>query len=121
TIKKVSEDIEGKKYNTAIAALMQATNDFYKLKSDNFADRKTWLFALESLVMLVAPFAPFLAEELWHELGHEDSVHKNHWPLHDEKYLVADTITIVVQVNGKVRANIQVPTDSTEVHIAKVA
>ncbi|HSX44868.1 MAG TPA: class I tRNA ligase family protein [Candidatus Saccharimonadales bacterium] len=109
TIKKMSDDIEHQKYNTAIAAAMQCTNELYKLKSDKFADRETWQFALESLVMLIAPFAPHIAEELWHQLGHDDSVHIGHWPIFDDRYIVSDTMTIVIQVNGKVRANIEVP------------
>ena len=81
---------------------MQATNELYKLKADKFVDRESWQFALESLVMLTAPFAPHIAEELWHVLGHQDSIHIDNWPVFDEKYIVSDQITIVVQVNGKV-------------------
>ncbi len=121
TIRKVTEDIETLKYNTAIAATMQLTNDLYKLKADDFADKKSWQFALESLVMLIAPFAPFMAEELWHQLGQEDTVHVSHWPQWDNKYIVSDTITIVVQVNGKVRANIEVASDANEETIVKAA
>jgi leucyl-tRNA synthetase len=115
TIKKVSLDIEDLKYNTAIAALMKCTNDLYEIKGrDGFAGQKDWLFALESLIMLMAPFAPHAAEELWHELGHKDTIHIDHWPEWDEKYLVSDTMTIVVQVNGKVRAEIEVASDASE-------
>lgn len=114
-IKKVTSDIEEQKYNTAIAALMKCTNDLYEIKAkDGFAGQKDWLFALESLVMLMAPFAPHAAEELWRELGHKDSVHVDHWPKWDEKYLVNDTMTIVVQVNGKVRAELEVSSDISE-------
>ncbi|HSX53612.1 MAG TPA: leucine--tRNA ligase [Patescibacteria group bacterium] len=121
TIKKVSDDLETQKYNTAIAAMMQCTNDLYKLKTGGFSDENTWKFTLESLVMLIAPFGPHIAEELWHELGHEDSVHVDHWPTHDTKYLSTETITIVVQVNGKVRANIEVATGSSEDEVVKAA
>ncbi len=121
TIKKVTQDLEAQKYNTAIAALMECTTDLYKLKKDDFKNRSAWQFALESLVMLVAPFAPHIAEELWHQLGHEDSVQVDHWPQWDEQYLVTDTMTIVVQVNGKVRANISVAADSNEEQIVTAA
>ncbi len=121
TIKKVTEDLEIQHYNTAIAASMQCTNDLYKLKADGFSDHESWQFALESLVMLIAPFAPHVAEELWHQLGHEDSVHVDHWPRWDNRYLTTDSVTIVVQVNGKVRANIDVAADSSEEAVVKAA
>ncbi len=114
-IKKVTSDLEDQKYNTAIAALMKCTNDLYEIKArDGFAGQKDWLVALESLVMLMAPLAPHAAEELWQDLGHKDSVHVDHWPEWDEKYLVHDTMTIVVQVNGKVRAELEVSSNATE-------
>ncbi len=121
TIKKVTDDLESQKYNTAIAAMMQCTNDFYKFKTKGFTDKKTWQDSLESLVMLVAPFAPHTAEELWHKFGHEDSVHVDHWPIWDDAYIVNDTITIVVQVNGKVRANVSLANDSSEELVVKAA
>ncbi len=114
TIKKVTEDLEQQKYNTAIAAMMQCVNDLYKAKQDGFDDQASWRFALESMVMLVAPFAPHMSEELWHELGHQDSVNVDHWPTYDEQYLVSDTMTVVVQINGKVRAQLQVAADAAE-------
>ncbi len=120
-IKKVTKDIEALKYNTAIAAAMQCTNELYKLKTDGFSDHKSWQLTLESLVMLIAPFAPFIAEELWHQLGHEDSVHVGHWPKWDVAYISTDTVNIVVQVNGKVRANIAVANDSSEEQVVKAA
>src|SRR5690606_26254891 len=99
-IRKVTEDLEAQKYNTAIAAMMKATNELYELKAKaGFTDEQSWRFALESLVQLVAPFAPHTADELWQQLGHTDSVNKDHWPEWNDKYLVQDTITIAVQVN----------------------
>ncbi len=115
TIKKVTEDLDQQKYNTAIATMMQCINELYKAKADHgFADKKSWTFALESMIQLVAPFAPHIAEELWHDMGHADSVHVDHWPVWDETYLVADTMTIVVQVNGRLRASLAVPADATQ-------
>lgn len=114
-IKKVTSDIENQKYNTAIAALMKCTNDLYEIKArDSFAGQEEWQVALESLTMLTAPFAPHIAEELWKDLGHEDSIHVDHWPKWDEKYLVSDKMTIVVQVNGKVRAELEVDSNANE-------
>lgn len=108
TIHKVTSDLEDTKYNTAIAAMMACTNELYKLKETDAFASDSWQFALESLVQLVAPFAPHTAEELWHDLGHDDSVNKDHWPVHDDAYLVADMVTIGISVNGKVRGEIQI-------------
>ena len=114
-IKKVTSDIEEQKYNTAIAAMMQACNSLYDLKAKSgFDDTTSWRQALESLVMLVAPFAPHMSEQLWHDLGHEDSVNKGHWPVWDDKFLASDTMTIAVQVNGKLRAEIEVSSDADQ-------
>lgn len=121
-IKKVTGDLEDQRYNTSIAAMMKLTNDLYDLKAkDNYGDRANWQFALESLVALVAPFAPYVAEELWHQLGHDTSVHHDSWPQWDNKYLVSDTLTIVVQVNGKLRATLEMPADASEDDIKKAA
>jgi leucyl-tRNA synthetase len=115
TIKKVSSDIEQVKYNTAVSSMMECVNSYYKIKdTDGYDDIDNWQFALESITQLVAPFAPHIAEELWRDLGHDDSIHVNHWPKLDEKYLVEDSITLAVQVNGKVRAEITVPADSEQ-------
>lgn len=114
-IKKVTHDLEGQKYNTAIAAMMEATNDLYALKADKgFAGRDAWQFALESLVALVAPFAPHLADELWHDLGRDTSIQRDSWPQWSDDYLVTDTMTIIVQVNGKLRAKLEVSRDEAE-------
>ncbi len=120
--KKVTDDIEANRYNTAIAACMEALNGLYLLKTTiPFGPHDTWKQSLETLTMCVAPFAPHIAEELWQQFGHSDSIHKDHWPILEEKYLVGDTMTIVVQVNGKVRAEMQVKVDSTEEQIVALA
>lgn len=123
TIQKVTADLESQKYNTAIAAMMEATNTLYGLKAKNgFVDTGAWQFALESLVTLVAPFAPHIADELWHDLGHTSSVQRDSWPVLDENYLVADTVTLAVQVNGKLRGTVEVAAhadESTSVETAK--
>ncbi len=113
-IKKTSEDIEENRYNTAISALMKCVNDLYKLKTGEFGKSDEWREALESTVACVAPFAPYVAEELWHDLGHETSVHKDSWPVHNDEYLSGDDMTIIVQINGKLRATISLAVDSTK-------
>lgn len=112
TIKKVTEDIEGNRYNTAIAAMMECVNDFYRLKP--VARNDTWKFVLESLVACVAPFAPFVADELWQQLGHTSSVHRDTWPQWDEKYLKSDNVKIAVQINGKLRAELELAAGASE-------
>lgn len=105
TIKKVSEDLERLSFNTAIAAQMELVNELYKSK-ENGLKGESWQFTLESLIKLVAPFAPHIADELWQQLGHDGSVHVASWPTWDDALLVEDTVTIAVQVNGKLRAEL---------------
>lgn len=112
TIKKVTRDIEDEKFNTAVASMMEMVNGLYKIKESYGIDMlDEWRFALESLIQILAPFAPHITEELWHEMGHDDTVHVGHWPKWDEKYLKSDTMTIIVQVNGKLRAKLELPSD----------
>ena len=104
TIKKVADDIEAMKFNTAIAAMMTLVGEFQK----NGCSRGD----MRTLVTLLSPFAPHVAEELWEMLGGEDFVCRQPWPAYDESKTVADTVQMAVQVNGKVRANIIVPADA---------
>lgn len=121
TIKRVSADLGNMSFNTAIAALMECVNELYRLKTaDNYAATE-WQWALESLVQLLAPFAPHISEELWEQLGEEGSVHLSDWPTYDEKYLVEDTVTIAVQVNGKLRGTVQAPAGSDEAVVTGLA
>ena len=112
TIKKVTRDIEDEKFNTAVASMMEMVNGLYKIKESQEIDMSDeWRFALESLIQILAPFAPHITEELWHEMGHDDTVHVGHWPKWDEKYLKSSVMTIIVQVNGKLRAKLELPSD----------
>lgn len=120
-IRKVSQDLENMGFNTAVATLMELTNELYKIKAEDKFVSKEWSDSLSVLVQLVAPFAPHIAEELWHELGHKGSVHVSDWPKYDEKYLVSDEVTIVVQVNGKVRANVTAPVGADEAAVVELA
>ena len=118
-IKKVTEDIEANRYNTAIAAAMTATNDLYKIKIKHLNKDPLWQEALESLVACIAPFAPHMSDELWQQIGHSSTVNKDSWPKYDEKYLVSDSMEIVVQVNGKVRAKLELSTEINEEQVFK--
>jgi leucyl-tRNA synthetase len=120
-IKKVTDDIEQNHYNTAIAAAMTCLNEFYKLKMVKFGNHDVWQNALESLVACVAPFAPYIAEDLWHQLGHSDTVHIDSWPKYEMQYLQSETMLIVVQINGKVRSQLKLSADETEENVIKLA
>ena len=107
TIAKVTEDIETLRFNTAISALMEFTNAANKW---NRIPRSI----AEQFTLLLAPLAPHLAEELWARLGHAESIAFAPWPEYDARYLIAETVIIPVQINGKVRAKIEVPADADE-------
>ncbi len=112
TIKKVTEDIDGSfHFNTAIAAVMELVNGI-SVAPDKEAAPEVLREAIESVVRLMAPFVPHICEELWQELGYEDSLEECGWPVWDEDALLADTLLIVVQVNGKVRGKVTVPADA---------
>lgn len=114
-IKKVNQDVANFSFNTCIAHFMVATND---LKKANCSKREI----LEVLLVLMAPFAPFITEELWSKLGHEGSVHVNgQYPTHDEAYLVQSTITYPVCINGKKRATVTFAANATKDMIEKEA
>ncbi|MCL4319244.1 MAG: class I tRNA ligase family protein, partial [Firmicutes bacterium] len=109
-IKKISEDIaERRAFNTAISALMELTNTLYQDIEGIPSEEQSQIMGV--LIRLLAPFAPHLAEELWHRLGHEDSVHVSEWPRHEEKWLEDDEVTIALQINGKVRSRLTVAKD----------
>ena len=107
TIKQVTEDIESLKYNTAIARLMEYLN---AIKRTNARQRDL----VETLALLLAPFAPHLAEEVWEKLGHRESVFNARWPGYDEEKIKKDVATVVLLVNGKVRSTVVVPVNSSE-------
>ncbi|MBL8030774.1 MAG: leucine--tRNA ligase, partial [Candidatus Doudnabacteria bacterium] len=115
TIKKVTTDLESQKYNTAIASMMELVNTLNAEKMErNFVGTNAWRFAMESLVQLIAPFAPHMADELWEALGHTDSAQKGHWPAWDEALIRESMVTVIVQVNGKIRGKLSVPVGSPE-------
>ncbi|USK32980.1 leucine--tRNA ligase [Bacillus sp. F19] len=114
TVKKVTEDYEGLRFNTAISQLMVFINDAYKATVLPKA-------YMEGFVKLLSPVAPHLAEELWEKLGHEGTVSYETWPAYDEGKLVEDEVEIVVQVNGKLKAKLNVPKDATREEMQEIA
>lgn len=110
TIKKVSEDVEKRfNFNTAISAIMELVNALYQYRETAAPHAGIIRESLESLILLLAPFAPHIAEELWHGIGESGSVHAQNWPGWDQTALVKDSVELVVQINGKVREHLVVP------------
>ncbi|MDP2651425.1 MAG: class I tRNA ligase family protein [bacterium] len=107
TIKKVSEDIENLRLNTAISTLMIYVNALDKQSEINKEE-------FETLLKLLAPFAPHITEELWHAIGNQNSIHVQEWPKYDPSKIEEDEVTLAVQVNGKVRASMPVKRDEPE-------
>lgn len=118
TIKRVTEDFEQFKFNTAVAALMEYLNFLYDYQ-DRALPEGMWRQGIETLTRLLAPIAPFVTEEVWQEvLGHRgQSVHQTDWPAYDESRLVAEVVTMVVQVDGKVRARLEVPAGLSDTEV----
>lgn len=118
SIKKVSEDIGSRlNFNTAISSIMELTNEVYSYLNDRSSEETNAPLikaVAENLVLLLAPFAPFITEELWELLGHSKNVHKSDWPVYQEEALKKDELTIVIQVNGKVRDKIKIAADASE-------
>jgi leucyl-tRNA synthetase len=128
TIQRVTEDIEQFKFNTLLAALMEFNNYLVKAKETAVYGTPAWDEAVDSLLLLLAPETPHVAEELWQQrhsqtreatgnlsgFRSEDSIHVRSWPAYDPELARADTITLVVQVNGKVRDKIEAPAGITE-------
>jgi len=105
TIKRVTEDIRDFKFNTAIAALMEFVNAIYQSQADKEV--------FSRLLLMLAPIAPHFCEELWQSLGNRESIFKARWPTYDSKLLIEETVTMPVQINGKVRSHITTPTNAT--------
>lgn len=119
--KRVSEDVREMDFNTAIAALMECVNELYKLKTTVALGSKQWNEVIATLLQLLAPFAPHITEELWQQIGKDNSIHISTWPMWDDALLVEDTMTLAVQVNGKVRGEISVSSDATKENIIATA
>lgn len=114
TVKKVTEDFEALRFNTGISQLMVFVNEAYK-------QEKLSRSHLEGFLKLLSPVAPHVSEELWHKLGHNTTISYATWPVYDESWLTEDEIEIVVQVNGKVRAKLQVAKDASKEDLENAA
>jgi leucyl-tRNA synthetase len=121
TIRRVTEDTERFRFNTMVAALMEYTNGLTRAKEAGPVDAGAWREAIDALLLLVAPSAPHLAEELWERTGHTYSIHNHAWPEWDKELARDEEITLVLQVNGKLRDRLQVPVDVTEERAKELA
>ena len=111
TTKKVGEDAHSIRFNTAISALMELVNFMIPLKTEGSINKDEWNTAVATLVLLVAPFMPFVAEEMWESLGNTQSVHSQAWPKYDPNLVKDDLVTIIVQINGKLRDQFIISTE----------
>ena len=122
-VARVTADYAELRFNTALAALMEYVNGLNKARDEapevvydaRFAD------AIDTLLVLLAPMTPHIAEELWHDAGHDESVHRQSWPSYDPALTVDEVVTVVVQVNGKVRDKLEVAPDTTESEVRALA
>jgi leucyl-tRNA synthetase len=127
TLRKVTEDIEAFKFNTMLAALMEFNNNLIKLRDSAVAGTPAWEEAIDMLILMMAPSMPHIGEELWQrrhgrgEYRAQDSVHVQPWPAWDPELAKADTVTLVVQVNGKVREKIEADAGVTEAQARELA
>ena len=120
-IQQVTADMEQFRYNTAVAGLMSYLNELVAQTEDPIPEHQ-WRQALETFCLLLAPICPFIAEAVWQErLGHQESVHRQSWPAFDPALAVAETTTIVIQVNGKVRARLTAAADADEAWLRQTA
>jgi len=121
TIRKVTNDVGTRfNFNTAISSIMELVNALYLYKEQKGVNLAVTGEGIETVLKLLAPFAPHITEELWNELGYPDSIHRQEWPVADESALVEEEITIILQVNGKVRDKVQVPAEISKEELEKL-
>jgi leucyl-tRNA synthetase len=116
TIRTMTDHIERLRFNTALAAMMDQLNYLAKLKPEELGR-----FALEAHIVMLAPMAPHITEEIWRALGHQNSVHLESWPQFDPGLTKEETITVVIQINGKVRDRLQVEAGAAEAEVTAMA
>jgi leucyl-tRNA synthetase len=121
TIKEVSNDLEKLRFNIVIANLMELTNYLSKVREKKAVSNSLWREAITYFLLLLAPIAPHLAEELWVRTGHPYSIHNQQWPGYDEELAKEEQITLVIQVNGKVRDRVVVPASISEAEAKELA
>jgi len=121
TIRKVSDDLQGFRFNTAVAALMEFRNVLVAASHDGRVGVDAWRESVDAMLLLLAPIAPYITEELWHRRGGQGSVHLQSWPEWDPELVAEEKVTVIAQVNGKVRARIEVDAGLDDDSIRDVA
>jgi leucyl-tRNA synthetase len=121
TILQVTDDIETFSFNTALARLMELKNTMQDFRETDVRHSAAWTEAVNSLLLMLAPFTPHIAEELWSRIGGEYSIHTQAWPVGDAEIAAEEIITLAVQVNGKVRDRIEVAADVDELTAREMA
>ena len=114
TIRKATEDMERFRFNTMLSALMEYSNLLSKLQENGSIKCSVWAETVRTLLLLLAPSVPHMAEELWQQLGYTYSIHNQSWPRWDRELASDEEITLVIQVNGKLRDKLSVPADISE-------
>ncbi|MGC8958302.1 MAG: leucine--tRNA ligase [Chloroflexia bacterium] len=114
TIRVVTADIEAFRFNTLLARLMELTNVLMKVRETPLRNSAAWDEAVEALLLMLAPLAPHITEELWARLGRPYSIHEQSWPAYDEALAALEEVEVAVQVNGRVRAQMRIPADLAE-------
>ena len=123
-VKHTTQSLERFQFNTAISRIMELVNECYLYLQEYSSDVQSKEFLstiMPNIVMLLAPFAPHMAEELWATLGKENSIFNTDWPKHNEEMLVEDTVNLGVQVNGKIRGQIKISTNASNEEIIEMA
>ena len=121
TIKAVTENIERWRYNSAVANIRELSNHLNDFKPENGDDAKVKLFGYEVLLRLIEPMTPHIAEEIWQSLGKTDALGEQPWPQYDKDLVIDETISIAIQINGKLRGSIQIQRDATEEEVKALA
>jgi len=120
-VMKVTKDIEKMSFNTAIAAMMQFVNEMYLIEAKGNFSKFSFAAALSDLLLVLAPFAPHITEELWHDIGNKESIHLQNWPKYDVKLTQSEKVKLVVQINGKLRDLIEAENNLTDEQIQQLA
>jgi leucyl-tRNA synthetase len=113
-IRKVTEDLEGFSFNTAVASIMELRNELISVRRVANIDTATWNEAVDNMLLVLAPIAPHITEELWSRRGHPYSIHQQSWPTWDESVAKEEVVTLVIQINGKVRDKLEVQAGSSD-------
>jgi leucyl-tRNA synthetase len=120
-IRKVSEDLESFSFNTAVAAIMEQRNALQAAQREQNVSRSVWDEAVQNLLLVLAPMAPHITEELWSRHGKPYSIHQQAWPTWDPEIAKEETITLIVQINGRVRDRLSVPAVTPDEELQKAA